>query len=368
MNIQQTVSFYESKGNKTLTVQYKLENIYSSFFNKSLDDLVNYGKNCHLKDLLKNLIKLLNDNININEKLEEKGYEHKMILNDKKIYNKKIINCLSYSTLEKFIKILENAFTNNNEFYNFSLGLLDIAKEKIKKDMSKDFKIIKRVINSEWWFEIITEGTNILHYGNSFKNYIKYVIDYEDKEHYELAFPELISSSFIESIEPYTDILMEKISSNIFKSLHLNVDSPFGIYNKMEELAWNIYGQELDYKYINNYHRDEFNKIKEDYEKLCSLYTKEFSEYNVYLSSPLNLKREQTMATFTENNFTQKIIDFKDFKTYNNSFMIKYFQNIDKGIDFPLKNNLDEIINNITPFYKKLGHFLRIFFYKFLSF
>lgn len=348
MNIQQTVSLYDNKCSRTLTLQYKFENIQSSSYYKSLQDLVNYGKNCHLKDNLENLITLINDNINIGEKLEEKSYSHnKAILNKKKIFNKKIINCMSYSTLDKFTKILANAFTSDADFYDFSLGLLDIAKDKIKKDVLKDYNIIKRVVNPDWWFEIITEGTNILHYGNLFKNYSKHhIIQMNDS--YANEFSELISSSFIQSIEPYSDILMEKITGNIFRSLCNNIESPFGLYDKMEELAWKIYGQELDYRYINNFKNDEFKKIQEDFKNLCDLYTKEFTEHTMYSSSPLNLKREQTIAVFADEILTPKIINFKDFKSYNNSYMKKYYEIIDKGLDIPLNKNLEEIKNNIN--------------------
>lgn len=355
MNVQVTIKLQQitdSIENNNITMTYKPTEIQTFHNIKDLNELLEIGKKNDLSEVLGKFNDFLKGSVNIGEKLESLKVENvKSELFNKKIFVNKLLNSISRQKLNKIIQFLTNLFITNSEFYDFSLGLLEFIQKKIKFDLNNDFAKIKRRINDSWIATITVESIETYSYCQK-----STMFSFKDNYNFKIAdiggidkLIDKISEIFVNSLEPYIDVSMEKIITDTFKKIQYYSDNQYSIYSHLERIAWEIDNLKLDN-----------SEILRNFNDLCEAYFNLFSE-NQYCGvlPPLNnsFVRQHTVATTESKNFEPiGKINFNDLRTYHNSYQHKIIS-LQKN-ELPLPKSME--INEINETISKCKRYLNI--------
>lgn len=137
-------------GDNTISLNYEPgEFQYSHQHTKDIEHVLSMGsKITPLYESLYRLNELLTTEHNIYDYLVAKGMtDVNPSLKLKKLGVSRLFNSISALKLEELTTLLSNIFIKESSFYDFSLGMLDIVNQNIKKGLDYDFVKINRRIN-----------------------------------------------------------------------------------------------------------------------------------------------------------------------------------------------------------------------------
>lgn len=351
LNTQLTIKLTNPSGESTITVSYKPSGVQATDYlssTKTLDSLLNLGtETSELYSQLSTLNTLLKSKVIIHDYLVSQGVNTEDVsadLNTKMLTVSKLLNSLPQIKLSQVITLLTNSFVKESNFYDFSLGLLEVVGKKIKSELNDDFTKIKRRIDPSWKVNVLIESVNSSTYQKtssfSFKDNYEFVIcDIGGVENITYT----ISTMFISSIKPYVDIYMEKIVTDALRSLHGQHESPYGIHNQIEKLAWNLFNEDGS-------NRHEELTAYSQFDDLVKSYEEKFSDASLY--RPLHNTyphRQVTAAVSMSDDARPKSskLDYKNFGTYHNSYHYNYMELKKKELPTPPFLTLEEIKESI---------------------
>jgi len=352
LNTQLTINFAEPVSKNVVSVSYKPSEFQAwnySTNTKGLDSVLTLGTNKNvLHILLSKLNALLASQVNIHENLTLRGVQNvKPELAAKKLTVSKLLNSIPSQKLDQVISLLTNLFIKDDNFYDFSLGMLGVVTEKIKTDLNVDFARIKRRIDDNWHTTILIESINGYSYQTktssfSFKdNYAFTICDVGGVDNVTKA----ISSMFRSSIKPYTDIFMEKIVSDAFRSIHSYGETPYGIHNQIEKLAWNLFQEDG-----NKRHLDSDSDVYSQFDEIIAMINEGLVDTSYFCLPVAGLpKRQITAAVSASDDVLPRVtkINYKDFSTYHNTHYYTFLELKKKGIVIPPFQTLSEIQESI---------------------
>jgi hypothetical protein len=344
LNTQLTINLTESSSKNIVSVSYRpseFQGYNYSTNTKSLDSILALGTNTNpLHNLLSRLNILLSSQVNIHDNLVLRGMGNlKPELLTKKLTVSKLLNSVPNQLLEKVVSLLTNTLIKNDDFYDFSLGMLDFVSDKIKTDLNGDFTKIKRRINDSWSVNVLIESVN----GYSFQSKTS---SFTFKDNYGFSISDIgginnvtteISSMFSSSIRPYTDIYMEKIVTDTFRAMNSHNQSHYRIHNQIEHLAWNLFQEnganrhiysDSDLDHDSKYYTDIYTQ----FDVLTTMFNENFSEsFMPHPSSfSTNLSRQVTVSDDVQQQL--KKIDYKNFATYHNTHYYKFLESTKNGL------------------------------------
>ena len=353
-NTQITINLTEPISKNTVSISYKPSEFQAWNYStnvKNLDWVLALGTNTNpLHNLLSRLNTLLTSNVNIHDHLISQGITNvKPELATKKLTVGKLLNSLPYKKLEQVISLLTNLFVKDDGFYDFSLGMLDNVSEKIKIDLNGDFARIKRRIDDNWYTTILIESVNGYGYQSktssfSFKdNYAFTICNIGGVDNVTKTISSMCSSS----IRPYTDIYMEKIVSDAFRTIHLHYESSLGIHNQIEKLAWNLFQEDGSKRYkdlVLIRALDSELDIYSQFDELLTIFNDSLIGTS-YFFPPGLPKRQITAAVSASDDMLSRAvkIDYKNFNTYHNTHYHNFLELKKKGVVTPPFQTLDEI-------------------------
>lgn len=353
LNTQLTINFTEPVSKNTVSVSYKPSEFQAWNYSaniKSLDGVLALGTKTNiLHGLLSRLNTLLTSQVNIHEYLISQGISNvKPELATKKITVGKLLNSLPFQKLEQVISLLTSLFVKDDDFYDFSLGMLDGVSEKIKTDLNGDFARIKRRIDDSWSTSIIIESVNGYSYQSktssfSFKdNYAFTICNIGGVDNITTV----ISSMFRSSIRPYTDIYMEKVVSDAFKAIHSYGETPYGIHNQIEKLAWNLFQEDGTRRHL-DLDSDSDSDIYSQFDEMVAMINESITETSYFCPPPFSglPKRQLTAAISASDDIIPRHtkIDYKNFSTYHNTHYYQFLELKKKGVFIPPFQTVSEI-------------------------
>lgn len=351
LNTHLTINLSEECSTNSVSVSYKPSEFQASSYgsrDKSIDSMLALGtKSCPLHKTLSKLNSLLASQVNIHEHLAKRGLTSvKLELINKKLSISKLLNSLSFQKLNQIITLLTNSFVKNKDFYDFSLGVLDVVTDKIKTELDEDFTKIKRRIDKSWSTNVSIESIDGYSYHGkassfSFKDSYKFKIcDVGGVDN----ITKTISEMFASSIKPYTDIYMEKIANDSFKSIQIHYETSQNIHSQIERIVWELYGQDGTKRHSNS-------AIYEQFDELVTMFSEKFSESSYHFPPSFGLVKRQVTAavSFADNmlsNFTKP--DYKDFSSYHNAHYYNFLELQKKGLPLPRFMDENEIMVSIA--------------------
>jgi len=361
MNIQLSIKIDSKFMNpaSTISMTYKPSDFqcYSYYNKKSLDNLLELGNKCHLSELLKDFIDYCKKDIVIGEKLENCS---KSELFNKKISVSNLLNTLSYQTLDTLINHFITNFTKDKDFYDFSVGLTKNTSDKTENELKQNLIKVKRKINGNSNVSVIVENIDVINRTKSsyfsFKDSYSFNIDdIDDLLH------KYIVKLFNESIEPFSDIFMEKVISDSFRNLRSYNENQNKIYSQLERLAYEI-----------NINKECDEGIVKKFDELCNKFFINFSEYTPIPSILDTSKRQVTIAISASDEPMKKNpfkFDFNNFGSYNNNYYLKIMNLKKNDLPIPEKLNSQKILNliNRTNRYFDIYKLCNLIFSKFLE-
>ena len=353
LNTHLTLNLTEHGTKNIVTVLYKPTEFQAANYgdqDKSLALILALGtKSCHLYKILMRLNTLLTSQVNIYDHLIFVSHgllSVKPELVDKKLTVSKLLNSLPHQQMNQIITFLINTFVKESEFYDFSLGMLDVVSNKIKNDLDGDFIKIKRRINDSWSVGVTVESVDSYFYHSkissfSFKdNYGFNICDAGGVE----TVTKKVSQMFSSSIKPYTDIFMEKIVNDSFKSIQTHYDTSRTIHNQLEKIAWELFTEDG-----NKRHSDPV--MYSQFDELTTMFSKNFSETSFHCPPSFVIpKRQVTAAISVSDNIHSTFceFDYADFSTYQNTHHYNFVSLKKKGLPTPHFMTENEIIVSIA--------------------
>jgi hypothetical protein len=355
LNTQLTINFTEPSSKNAVSVSYKPSEFQAWNYStnaKGLDSVLTLGTKTNvLHGQLSKLNTLLTSQVNIHEHLASQGVQNvKPELAAKKLIVSKLLNSLPSQKLEQVISLLTSLFIKDDNFYDFSLGMLDVVSEKIKTDLNGDFARIKRRIDDSWYTTILIESVN----GYSYQAQSK-TSSFSFKDNYAFTICDVggvnnvtktISSMFGSSIKPYTDIFMEKIVSDAFRTIHSYGETPYGIHNQIEKLAWNLFQEDGSKR-----HLDSEPDIYSQFDEIVAIINEGLVGASYFCPPPFSglPKRQITAAVSASDDVLPRTtkINYKDFSTYHNTYYYNFLELKKKGIVTPSFQTLSEIRESI---------------------
>lgn len=347
LNTHLTINLSEEYSNNSVSVSYKPSEFQASSYgsrDKGIDSMLVLGtKSCPLHETLSKLNSLLASQVNIYEHLGKQGLTSvKTELINKKLSVSKLLNSLSYQKLNQIITLLTNSFIKDNDFYDFSLGMLYVVTDKIKTELDEDFMKIKRRIDNYWSANVTIESIE----GYSYHSKIS---SFSFKDNYKIKIcdvgvdklTEIISEMFGCSIKPYTDIYMEKIAHDSFKSIQIHYETSRNIYSQIERIVWELYTLDGTKRHCDSVMYDQFDE-------LVIMYGEKFSDSSYHFPSTFGLVNRQVTAavSFGDNIFSKP--DYKDFSSYQNAHHHNFLELQKKGLPLPRFMTENEIMVSIT--------------------
>ena len=368
LNTQLTINLTESDSKNTVSVSYRPSEFQACNYStntKSLDSVLTLGTNTNpLHNRLSRLNTLLTSQVNIYDNLISRGITNiNPELIKKKLTVSKLLNSVPKQLLEQVISLLISTFIKNDDFYDFSLGMLDFVSDKIKTDLNGDFTKIKRRINDSWNVGVLIESVN----GYSFQSKTS---SFTFKDNYNFSICDIggvdnvtkeISSMFSSSIKPYTDIYMEKIITDAFRTINSHNSSHYGIHNQLENLAWNLFQEDGTKRYTDlDLDSKFYTDIYSQFDVLTSIFNEEFSESFMFYSHPSSAILTRQVTISDEVLSQSKKIDYKNFITYHNTYYYKFLELTKKGLVVPLfatGSEIQKLIIRIKRYFSvlKLG-------------
>ena len=350
LNTHLTINLSEEYKNNSVSVSYKPSEFQASTYgsrDKGIDSMLVLGtKSCPLHESLSKLNSLLASQVNIYEHLGKQGLTSvKTELINKKLSVSKLLNSLSYQKLNQIITLLTNSFIKDNDFYDFSLGMLNVVTDKIKTELDEDFIKIKRRIDDYWSANVTIESIE----GYSYHGKIS---SFSFKDNYKIKIcdvgvdklTEIISEMFGCSIKPYTDIYMEKIAHDSFKSIQIHYETSQNIWQQIERIVWELYMEDGSKR-----HSD--SAMYEQLDELVKMYEEKLSESSLHFPQTYGLVKRQVTAavSFADNklsNFTKP--DYTDFSSYQNAYHYNFLELQKKGLPLPRFMTENEIMVSIA--------------------
>lgn len=351
LNTHLTINLSEEYSTNSVSVSYKPSEFQASSYgsrDKGIDSMLVLGtKSCRLHESLSKLNSLLASQVNIYEHLGKQGLTSvKTELINKKLSVSKLLNSLSYQKLNQIITLLTNSFVKNEDFYDFSLGMISVVSDKIKTELNEDFTKIKRRIDDSWSTNVSIESIDGYSYHSkvssfSFKDSYKFKIcDVGGVDN----LTKTISEMFGSSIKPYADIYMEKIAHDSFKSIQIHYETSHNIYSQIERIVWELYMEDGTKRHSNS-------AMYEQFDELVTMYGEKFTESSFHFPPTFGLVKRQVTAavSFADNmlsNFTKP--DYKDFSSYHNAHYYNFLELQKKGLPVPRFMAENEIMLSIA--------------------
>jgi hypothetical protein len=390
LNTQLTISLQGPSIDNTINVSYKPSEFqagsygfygncnnygtystYDNFVNrvKSLDSILNLGtKSCVLYETLSRLNTLLTSYVNVYDRLFLRGHSTiKTELIDKRLGISKLLSLVPYQKMNQIITLLINSFVKEPDFYDFSLGMLDVASNKIKMELDGDFTKIKRRINENWIASVIIESVDGYSSQSkqssfSFRDNYKFLIRSEGGIEQVTC---SISKMFSSSIKPYTDIYMEKIVNDSFKAILTRCEVSQGIHSQLESLAWELYttdgnkrhwNSDLDSVSVSDSDSipDSVSALYAEFDELVTMFFKKFAETSFYCSPAIGGVKRQVTAGISagisagSTSGSVSKFDYRDFTTYHNTRQHNYLELKKKGLPVPSSMTESEISISIS--------------------
>jgi len=347
LNTQLTINLSQLGSTNTVSVSYKPGEVQATAYSptvKTLNSLLGMGtKTNPLHAELSKLNNLFTTQVNIQEHLVAQGVQSEDIkpeLTTKKVSVIKLLSSMPSSKQYQLVSILTNTFIKEPEFYNFSIGLLDVVGEKIKSELAGDFTKINRRIDDSWKVQVSIESINTHSYHKT--------SSFSFKDNYEFLISDIggtdsitktISTMFGSSIKPYADIYMEKIVTEAFRVFGGTHESPYGIYNQIEKLAWNLFCEDGSKRHTEPTVYSQFDELVQTFEIT-------FPDNIFYRPVP---QRQVTAAISMTDDAHPRTgnLDYKNFGTYHNSYHYKHLELKKKDLPIPPFMTLDEIQESI---------------------
>jgi hypothetical protein len=351
MNTQLVIKL--EKNDNSISLTYKPSEFQAGYQIRDLKYIMSLGsKTTILYDNLSKLNSLLSTEYNIYDYLVAKGVtDVNPSLKLKKLKVSRLLNSVPATKLDELTTILSNAFIKDVSFYDFSLGMLEVVSQNIKKGLDTDFIKINRRINHHWFANVTVETTEGYSYqakGSSFSFRDNYKFRLDELESLE-NITKSISEMFATSIRPYIDIFMEKIVPDAFRNIRSFCSGSSNIHHQFEQLAWELYDEHERRRHTDDTIYDRFNEL-----------TLSFTDKSVaipQLSMFAAPKRSYTAAISAASTSDESTINinYAKFSTYYNTFHQQWINRDKKGLEHPKFMNLSEINALITRIKRYFG-------------
>jgi len=338
LNTHLTIRLTEMGSKNEVTVSYKPSEFQATTYgahSKSLASVLSLGTvMCPLHNTLSRLNTLLTSQVNIHDHLVSRGLSPKAELVDKKLTVSKLLNSLPYQKMSQVINMLISTFVKETDFYDFSLGMLKVVSNKIKTELDGDFVKIKRRINDAWSAHVTIESVE----GYSYHSKIS---SFSFKDHYGFKICDVggvdevtnkISEMFSSSIKPYTDIYMEKIIGESFRTIQTHYETSHGIHSQIEKLAWELFTE-------SGTKRHPVSSIYTHFDELVTMFRENFVDTSLFsLPAPFAYPKRQITAAVSASDevlSSSSKFNYKDFSTYHNTHHYNFLELIKKGLPLP---------------------------------
>ena len=347
MNTQFTAKLKD--GENSITVSYKPSEFQTGHsyniipITKDIPYILKIGSNstaAYAK--LAKLWSIFGGKYNIYDYLVSKGHESvDPELKLKELNVMRLLNSVPPQKLTELISVMSSAFLKEPDFYEFSLGILDVANQSIQTIIEGDFTKINRRVSPAWSANVTVETNESASSGKT--------SSFSFKDNYDFSLSELkepsditkyLSALFTKSIRPYTDIFMREFVSSAFYSLRSYTSSPTSIYSQLERLAWELYSEKGTQRYPDNI------TIYSNFKDLLSELNTKFPENSLGISPakpPLyrSVTAAVTVASTSDGYSPQ--FDYTDFRTYYNTFHQQWIMREKKGIPHSAFMTFEEI-------------------------
>lgn len=352
LNTHLTIRLTEPKelGSKNeVTVSYKPSEFQATTYatgTKSLSSVLSLGtESCQLYSVLARLNTFLTSQVNIHDHLVSRGLSAKADLVNKKLVVSKLLNSLHYQQMSQLISMLITSFVKESEFYIFSLGMLKVVSNKIKSELDGDFMKIKRRIDDSWSVNVAIESVEGYSYHSKISSF-----SFKDNYGFKICdvggvdgVTRTISEMFSSSIKPYTDIYMEKIVGESFRSIQTHYETPQGIHAQLEKLAWELYTDTGSERY-------PYSHTYEQFDELVKLFSEKFVDTSLFsLPNIFSYPRRQVTAAVSASEDIHQSpskFNYKDFSSYRNTHHYNFLELTKKGLPVPhFMSELDVLVS-----------------------